>query len=138
MEDDRFHQVPRGELENISTNYTLPYLRFKAIATKIKDEVARKNILAPFESSLIPLPHQILVLEKGMQSTQNRFILADEMEMGKTIATGLILKELRIRGDIKRILVIAPKSSMMQWQSELKEHFKEVFHLYDSEIIWLL
>ena len=64
LEDDSFLQVPFEELERVSTNYTLPYLRFIAIAAKIKDEVARKNILAPYESSLIPLPHQILVLEK--------------------------------------------------------------------------
>jgi SNF2 family DNA or RNA helicase len=70
-----------------------------------------------------------------MQSSQNRFMLADEVGMGKTIETGLILKELKIRGDIKRILVIVPKSSMMQWQIELKDHFNEVFHLYDSEMI---
>jgi superfamily II DNA or RNA helicase len=70
-----------------------------------------------------------------MQSMQNRFLLADEVGMGKTIETGLILKELKIRGEIKRILVIVPKSSMMQWQSELKEHFNEIFHLYDSEMI---
>jgi len=70
-----------------------------------------------------------------MQSSQNRFMLADEVGMGKTIETGLILKELKIRGDIKRILVIVPKSSIMQWQSELKDHFNEVFHLYDSEMI---
>jgi superfamily II DNA or RNA helicase len=135
LEDDSFLQVPFEELESFSTNYTLPYLRFIAIAAKIKDEVARKNILAPYESSLIPLPHQILVLEKVMQSSQNRFMLADEVGMGKTIETGLILKELKIRGDIKRVLVIVPKSSMMQWQSELKEHFNEIFHLYDSEMI---
>jgi SNF2 family DNA or RNA helicase len=91
--------------------------------------------LAPYESSLIPLPHQILVLEKVMQSNQNRFLLADEVGMGKTIETGLILKELKIRGDIKRILCVVPKSAMLQWQSELKEHFNEVFHLYDSEMI---
>ena len=135
LEDDSFLQVPFEELESVSANYTLPYLRFIAIAAKIKDEVARKNILAPYESSLIPLPHQILVLEKVMQSSQNRFMLADEVGMGKTIETGLILKELKIRGDIKRVLVIVPKSSMMQWQSELKEHFNEIFHLYDSEMI---
>jgi SNF2 family DNA or RNA helicase len=135
LEDESFLQVPFEELESHSTIYNLPYLRFIAIAAKIKDEVARKNILAPYESSLIPLPHQILVLEKVIQSTQNRFMLADEVGMGKTIETGLILKELKIRGEIKRILVIVPKSSMMQWQSELKEHFNEVFHLYDSEMI---
>ena len=113
----------------------MSYLKYISIAAKSKDEVAKKNILAPYESSLIPLPHQILVLEKVMQSTQNRFMLADEVGMGKTIETGLILKELKLRGDIKRVLVIVPKSSMLQWQSELKEHFNEVFHIYDSEMI---
>lgn len=135
MEDGSFHEVPCDELEKPSTEFSMPYIRFVSIAAKIKDEVARKNILAPYESSLIPLPHQILVLEKVMQSNQNRFMLADEVGMGKTIETGLILKELKIRGDIKRILCIVPKSAMLQWQSELKEHFNEVFHLYDSEMI---
>lgn len=134
-EDGSFLEVPYEELEHPSVTYSLPYIRFISIAAKIKEEVARKNILAPYESSLIPLPHQILVLEKVMQSNQNRFLLADEVGMGKTIETGLILKELKIRGDIKRVLVIVPKSAMLQWQSELKEHFNEVFHLYDSEMI---
>lgn len=135
LEDNTFLQVNYDELESDSLSYTLPYLRFISIAAKIKDEVAKRNILAPYESSLIPLPHQVLVLEKVMQSMQNRFLLADEVGMGKTIETGLILKELKIRGDIKRILVIVPKSAMLQWQSELKEHFNEVFHLYDSDMI---
>ncbi|HPQ29901.1 MAG TPA: DEAD/DEAH box helicase, partial [Desulfobacteraceae bacterium] len=135
MVDGSFHEVPYDELEKPTTEFSMPYLRFVSIAAKIKDEVARKNLLAPYESSLIPLPHQILVLEKVMQSNQNRFLLADEVGMGKTIETGLILKELKIRGDIKRILCIVPKSAMLQWQSELKEHFNEVFHLYDSEMI---
>lgn len=135
MVDGSFHEVFYDELEKPNTEFSMPYLRFVSIAAKIKDEVARKNLLAPYESSLIPLPHQILVLEKVMQSNQNRFMLADEVGMGKTIETGLILKELKIRGDIKRILCIVPKSAMLQWQSELKEHFNEVFHLYDSEMI---
>lgn len=134
-EDNQFLQVNTNELEKDSGVYSMPQIRFIAIAAKIKDEVARKNILAPYESSLIPLPHQILVLEKVMQSNQNRFMLADEVGMGKTIETGLILKELKIRDEVKRILVIVPKSSMLQWQSELKEHFNEIFHVYDSEMI---
>jgi SNF2 family DNA or RNA helicase len=135
LETNSFEQVSYDELEEDDTNFSLAQLRFVSIAAKIKDEVAKKNILAPYESSLIPLPHQILVLEKVMQSRQNRFLLADEVGMGKTIETGLILKELKLRGEIKRVLVIVPKSSMMQWQSELKEHFNEIFHLYDSEMI---
>ncbi|WP_340113657.1 DEAD/DEAH box helicase [Maribellus mangrovi] len=135
LEDNSFLQVAFDELETPDTKYTLPHIHFISIAAKIKDEIARKNILAPYESSLIPLPHQILVLEKVMQSMQNRFLLADEVGMGKTIETGLILKELKLRGDINRILAIVPKSSMLQWQSEMKEHFNEVFHVYDSEMI---
>src|SRR5690554_2614243 len=135
LEDGSFLQVSKEDLEPENIEFNIPLIRFISIAAKIKDEVAKKNILAPYESSLIPLPHQILVLEKVMQSTQNRFLLADEVGMGKTIETGLILKELKLRGDIKRILVIVPKSSMLQWQSELKEHFNEVFHLYDSDMI---
>jgi len=135
LEDNSFHQVPFEDLDHAGEDWSIDKIRFIAIAGRIKDEVAKKNILAPYESSLIPLPHQILVLEKVMQSMQNRFLLADEVGMGKTIECGLILKELKLRGDINRILVIVPKSAMLQWQSELKEHFNEVFHVYDSEMI---
>lgn len=135
LEDGRFDQVAYEELETETSDFSLAYVRYIAIASKIKDEMAKKSILAPYESSLLPLPHQILVLEKVMHSPHNRFLLADEVGMGKTIETGLILKELKLRGDITRVLCIVPKSSMLQWQSELKEHFNEVFHLYDSEMI---
>lgn len=135
LEDGSFHEVPYDEMERPASFVSMAQLRFTAIAAKIKDEVVRKNMLAPYESSLIPLPHQILVLEKVMQSGHNRFMLADEVGMGKTIEAGLILKELKIREEVRRTLVIVPKSSMLQWQSELKDHFNEVFHLYDSEMI---
>lgn len=135
QETGEFLQVPADDLEEAKEIFSLSHLRFISIASKIKDEIAQKNILAPYASSLIPLPHQILVLEKVMKSSQNRFLLADEVGMGKTIEAGLVLKELKIRGEVNRILVIVPKSAMMQWQSELKEHFNEIFHIYDSELI---
>lgn len=135
QETGEFLQVSAHDLEGSKETFSLPHLRFISIASKIKDEIAQKKILAPYESSLIPLPHQILVLEKVMKSSQNRFLLADEVGMGKTIEAGLILKELKIRGEVNRILVIVPKSAMMQWQSELKDHFNEIFHVYDSELI---
>lgn len=135
LEDGSFLEVPYDELDIKQDNVSLPFIRYVCIAARIRDEVAQKKILAPYESSLLPLPHQILVLEKVMQSMQNRFLLADEVGMGKTIEAGLILKELKLRGEIRRTLAIVPKSSMLQWQSELKEHFNEVFHIYDSSMI---
>lgn len=138
LEDNSFEQVLRSDLEEeltSSENSGMAYVRYISIAARIKEEMAQKRLLAPYESSLIPLPHQILVLEKVMQGVQTRFLLADEVGMGKTIEAGLILKEKKLRGEIKRILLIVPKSSMLQWQSELKEHFKEQFYIYESDFI---
>lgn len=53
-----------------------------------------KRSLAPYESSLLPLPHQLLIL---MKAPQTRFLLADVMDMDKTIEAGLALKELKLR-----------------------------------------
>lgn len=61
----------------------MPYIRLVSIFTKIKDEVARKNIFAHYEFSLVSLPNQIIVLEKVMQSNQNRFMLADKVLLDK-------------------------------------------------------
>src|SRR5574344_479785 len=138
LEDDTFEQVLLSDLEeelSSSDNSSMAYVRYISIAARIKEEMAQKRLLAPYESSLIPLPHQILVLEKVMQGIQTRFLLADEVGMGKTIEAGLVIKEKKLRGEVKRILLIVPKSAMLQWQQELKEHFNESFFIYDSDFI---
>ena len=111
LEDNTFVQVLRSDLEDDITDdkkIGMSYLRYVAIAARIKEEMAQKRLLAPYESSLIPLPHQILVLEKVMQGVQTRFLLADEVGMGKTIEAGLIIKEKKLRGELKRILLVVP------------------------------
>ena len=70
-----------------------------------------------------------------MQGVQTRFMLADEVGMGKTIEAGLVLKEKKLRGEVKRVLLVVPKSAMLQWQAEMKEHFAENFVIYDSDLI---
>ena len=138
LEYNSFAQVLRSDLEDdmtSSANKGMAYIRYIAIAARIKEEMAQKRLLAPYESSLIPLPHQILVLERVMQGIQTRFLLADEVGMGKTIEAGLILKEKKLRGEVKRILLVLPKSAMLQWQQELREHFNENFYIYDSNFI---
>lgn len=132
-----------GEIINVSSaaldenkSQLLPSeLSFKALAAKIRNEIFAQKMIAPFESNIIPLPHQILALEKVMSAPHLRFLMADEVGMGKTIETGLILKELKLRGVVKRTLVIVPKSAMLQWKQELKNHFNESFNIYDTEYI---
>ncbi|HEY5593269.1 MAG TPA: helicase-related protein [Paludibacter sp.] len=127
--------IPFSELSDEKKLPTDSEISFKAIAAKIKGEVFKQSMLAPIESNIIPLPHQILALEKVMSGQFLRFLIADEVGMGKTIETGLVLKELKLRGIVKRSMIIVPKSAMGQWQQEMKRHFNEVFHIYDTEYI---
>jgi superfamily II DNA or RNA helicase len=127
--------VPFSELSDEQKVPTDSDITFKAIAAKIKSEVFKQSMLAPIESNIVPLPHQILALEKVMSGQFLRFLIADEVGMGKTIETGLVLKELKLRGIAKRTLIVVPKSAMGQWQQEMKKHFNELFHIYDTDYI---
>jgi len=127
--------VPFTELSDEKKLPTDSEISFKAIAAKIKSEIFKQSMLAPLESNIIPLPHQILALEKVMAGQFLRFLIADEVGMGKTIETGLVLKELKLRGIVKRTLIVVPKSAMGQWQQEMKNHFNEMFHIYDTDYI---
>jgi len=127
--------VPEGELSQYNGQISSSEITFRAVATRIKSEVSKQKMLSPFESNVIPLPHQILALEKIMSGQFMRFLVADEVGMGKTIEAGLVLKELKLRGIVERTLVVVPKSAMLQWKQEMKKHFSETFHIYDSELI---
>ncbi|MBT9173644.1 MAG: RNA polymerase-associated protein RapA [Syntrophomonadaceae bacterium] len=92
-------------------------------------------LLAPIESSVIPLPHQICALSRAIAGDRVRYLLADEVGLGKTIEAGLILRELKLRGLVRRTLVIAPKGLVSQWQAEMRTHFGETLQLVLPEDI---
>ncbi|GIU94951.1 MAG: RNA helicase [Gaiellaceae bacterium] len=76
--------------------------------------------LAVHTSNLEPLPHQIRAVYGEMLPRQPlRFLLADDPGAGKTIMAGLLIKELMIRGDVRRCLIVPPGSLVEQWQDEL-------------------
>ncbi|MEN3042168.1 MAG: DEAD/DEAH box helicase, partial [Fervidobacterium sp.] len=62
-----------------------------------------------------------------------RFLLADEVGLGKTIETGLIIKELIFRKNYKNILIVVPAPLQIQWQQELKNKFNEEFVIINSK-----
>jgi superfamily II DNA or RNA helicase len=83
-----------------------------------------------------PLPHQITAVYEEMLSRQPlSFLLADDPGAGKTIMTGLFIRELRIRGDLRRCLVVAPGNLVEQWQQELDEKFKLPFDILTADRI---
>jgi superfamily II DNA or RNA helicase len=103
------------------------YIRYVALLSKIKNETSG-GILSKLSNGIIPLPHQRYVLERAIEGNNIRYILADEVGLGKTIEAGLIIKELKARGLIKRILVVCPTGLVTQWSLEMREKFGETFH----------
>lgn len=86
-------------------------------------------LLAPLNSSIIPLPHQIRTVQRAISGDRIRFLLADEVGLGKTIEAGLIMQELKLRRLVKRVLIVAPKGLVTQWETEMKLKFNEDFKL---------
>ncbi len=87
-------------------------------------------------SLIEPLPHQISAVYGEMLPRQPlRFLLADDPGSGKTIMTGLFIKELMLRGDLDRCLVIAPGNLVEQWQDELYQRFHLPFEILTNERI---
>lgn len=83
-----------------------------------------------------PLPHQLeAVYDYFLRLPRIRFLLADDPGAGKTIMAGLLLKEMKIRGLVKRTLIITPASLSFQWQREMKDKFRENFEVVRSDIL---
>ena len=78
-------------------------------------------------SKVDPLPHQIEAVWQILKQTRIRFLIADDPGAGKTIMAGLILKELKLRNQAKRILIVAPGHLITQWSQEMKTRFEENF-----------
>ena len=119
--------------EQLNTNgdviqYDGNYLRYVALLSKIKNETAG-GFLSALSSGIIPLPHQIHVLNRVMATNNIRYILADEVGLGKTIEAGMIIKELKSRGLVQRVLVVCPTGLVTQWASEMQEKFHEKFQV---------
>lgn len=108
--------------------YDENYLRYVTLLSKIKNETAG-GFLSSLASGIIPLPHQLHVLNRAMETNNIRYILADEVGLGKTIEAGMIIRELKSRGLVSRILVVCPTGLVTQWASEMQEKFHEKFQI---------
>ena len=124
-------RVPADSLSSLEDSElgTADAIVYVASAARVADSLTQDVLLAPIESSVIPLPHQIRALSRAISGDRVRYLLADEVGLGKTIEAGLIIRELKLRGLVKRVLVIAPKGLLTQWVAEMSTHFNEDFRL---------
>ena len=130
---------PRLELAKRSAAYdlTADAATFKLAAEALRIRMAGRfdPMLAVHTSDLEPLPHQIqAVYGELIQRTPLRFLLADDPGAGKTIMAGLYIKELMLRGDLERCLIVAPGGLVEQWQDELREKFGLSFELLTRQL----
>ncbi len=137
---DAVVRVPRSDLRPLSADLQ-PEIEFGRIAyvaaaAKVAevlegsfDQGEDHVLLAPMESNVIPLPHQIHALSRAVSGDRVRYLLADEVGLGKTIEAGLIMRELKLRGLVRRILIVTPKGLATQWVAEMETHFNDQFQL---------
>jgi len=103
-------------------------------AYRISQAALFDPMMAVHTSNVEPLPHQISAVYEAMLPRQPlRFVLADDPGAGKTIMAGLLIRELIMRGDAKRILIVSPGSLTEQWQDELLEKFDVTFDIFSRE-----
>jgi ATP-dependent helicase HepA len=100
---------------------------------RLDDERRNDAFGALLASRVMVKPHQVGVVQRVLSSRRPRFVLADEVGLGKTIEAGMIFSALRLAGLAKRVLVVAPAHLTVQWLVELFHKFNHLFTLMDSE-----
>ncbi len=111
-------------------------ITYVAAAARVADALTHDVLLAPIESSVIPLPHQLQALARAIATDRVRYLLADEVGLGKTVEAGLIMRELKLRGLVQRTLVVAPRGLVTQWVAEMHTHFGETFQVLPDLVWW--
>jgi SNF2 family DNA or RNA helicase len=131
---------PDLTVEQASTawSFTADGALFRLVSEARRIELAYlfDPLLAVTTSNVMPLPHQITaVYEEMLQRQPLHFLLADDPGAGKTIMAGLLIKELMIRGDVKRCLIVCPGMLVDQWQDELHEKFHLRFDIVTRDMV---
>ena len=116
--------------------FDAPGADFKLAAEAYRINLAHlfDPMMAVHTSNVEPLPHQITAVYEAMLPRQPlRYVLADDPGAGKTIMAGLLIRELMMRADARRVLIVAPGSLVEQWHDEMSEKFGLSFSLFSRE-----
>lgn len=138
--------VPESQLRPLPVEDPVERFQIGEVGTTpeyLTAEVARRfrhlhdnDDLVSLSQSRVDLkPHQVFVAHRVAHHYPHRFLLCDEVGLGKTIEAGMIMKELIARGSVQRVLVIAPPNLMRQWQFEMSTKFNERFSILNTQTV---
>jgi len=138
--------IPDGELilkneariRELFDKDTLPHGRRFILKTEsfiLKLAYAYNKILSLSNSRTRILAHQVESTHRIVNSFRQRFLIADEVGLGKTIEAGLVIKEMIYRQNYRRIIIICPASLLFQWQNEMESKFNERFIIMDRKLL---
>lgn len=100
------------------------------------DLAHRQDRFVALENSRIDIaPHQVKAAHDVLTSYDHRYLIGDEVGLGKTIEAGIVIEELAARGQAERVLIVAPAPLTKQWQEELREKFDSNYVIYDREYV---
>lgn len=109
----------------------------QTIAYQLQALVAQPGISSASSFRITPLPHQILAVDFILNRLPHgpRCLVAEEVGLGKTIEAALVYQELKLRGQARRVLVVAPSGLTPQWRDEMQQKFDESFVIYDRQMV---
>ena len=128
---------PRSRLANGRVG-TARQFALAVTSRRYEIEQLMNDLVSLGQSRVALKPHQVSVVHRVVSDYPHRYLLCDEVGLGKTIEAGLVLKELRARGGATRCLVIVPPNLVRQWQFELRSKFNETFSILNSDTVRFL
>lgn len=117
-----------GNVEGSQERLQRAWLHYEAHALPLMD-----NAAALTAAQIDLLPHQVVLTHRIATASPRRFLVADEVGLGKTIETALILRELASRNELNRALMIVPAGLVNNWHRELNEVFNLNFEVFGTE-----
>lgn len=128
---DEYDQIAATPFAAIKERTNIAELLWLAIEA---EELPLLENAAELTSSKVDLlPHQIVLVHRIAAYSPRRFLIADEVGLGKTIETALILRELASRGELNRAIMIVPAGLVENWRHELNDVFNLDFEVFGSE-----
>jgi ERCC4-related helicase len=132
--------VIRDPLERFRNGYIgrASDFNLKSVAADLWTQHLHNELVSLDHARVDLKPHQVGVVHRVISNYPHRFLLCDEVGLGKTIEAAMVIKELKARKQASRILILVPSSLQLQWQFELKTKFNEVFSIFNRDVIRFL